>query len=262
MALPITIPYTFAGSTGTAQLSQLDADLSYLATTINNIGNGTVPLGNVLVTGGAWQGGAVQPLYGGTGITTAPSNGQLLIGNGGIYSLGTLIAGSGVTITNAGGSITIASTGGGGGNATNITIGNTTITNGTSGRVLYDNSGVIGEIAPGNIGNVLTSSGSAWISQAAGGNSSIVVGTTPISNGANTYILYDNSGVVGNAPLSFPSLSSTVYVPGTTTTTTPSSNQTLCVTRTGTNTWGFSTQTVSTSAPSGGNAGDVWYRYA
>lgn len=41
----------------------------------------------------------------------APSNGQLLIGNGTGLTRSTLTAGSGVTVTNATGSITIASTG-------------------------------------------------------------------------------------------------------------------------------------------------------
>lgn len=52
-------------------------------------------------------------IYGGTGITTIPSNGQLLIGNGTDYTLNTLTAGAGLAITNAAGSITpsIANTG-------------------------------------------------------------------------------------------------------------------------------------------------------
>lgn len=49
---------------------------------------------------------------GGTGTSTTPTNGQLLIGGAGGYSLSTLSEGSGITITNATGSISIASTGG------------------------------------------------------------------------------------------------------------------------------------------------------
>lgn len=44
---------------------------------------------------------------GGTGLNTAPSNGQLLIGNGADFNLSTLTAGSGITITNGAGSIQI-----------------------------------------------------------------------------------------------------------------------------------------------------------
>ena len=51
---------------------------------------------------------------GGTGRSTIPTNGQLLIGNGTGYALSTLTAGSGISITNNAGSITItnSSTGG------------------------------------------------------------------------------------------------------------------------------------------------------
>jgi len=49
---------------------------------------------------------------GGTGLTAAPTSGQLLIGNGSGYTLATLTAGSGITVTNASGSITVARSGG------------------------------------------------------------------------------------------------------------------------------------------------------
>jgi len=45
---------------------------------------------------------------GGTGLTALPANGQLLIGNGASYTLGNIIAGTGISITNAAGSITTA----------------------------------------------------------------------------------------------------------------------------------------------------------
>jgi len=51
---------------------------------------------------------------GGTGLGATPTNGQLLIGDGNGFVLSTVTAGSGVTITNATGSITIAATGTGG----------------------------------------------------------------------------------------------------------------------------------------------------
>jgi len=53
---------------------------------------------------------------GGTGLTTTPTNGQLLTGNGTNYSLNTLQAGTGISIANAPGSITISATG-----ASNVT---------------------------------------------------------------------------------------------------------------------------------------------
>ncbi|MCC7437131.1 MAG: hypothetical protein IT211_01405 [Armatimonadetes bacterium] len=52
--------------------------------------------------------GTLNVSNGGTGLSTAPTNGQLLIGNGTGYTLGTITAGTGVTVTNGAGSITIA----------------------------------------------------------------------------------------------------------------------------------------------------------
>jgi hypothetical protein len=46
---------------------------------------------------------------GGTGLTAFPTNGQLLIGTGSGYALANLTAGDGMAITNASGSITLAS---------------------------------------------------------------------------------------------------------------------------------------------------------
>jgi hypothetical protein len=46
---------------------------------------------------------------GGTGLGSTPTNGQLLIGNGTGYSLATITAGTGISVTNGAGSITIAS---------------------------------------------------------------------------------------------------------------------------------------------------------
>jgi hypothetical protein len=45
---------------------------------------------------------------GGTGLSTLPTDGQLLIGNAGAYSLNTLTAGRGIAITNGPGAISIA----------------------------------------------------------------------------------------------------------------------------------------------------------
>ena len=91
---------------------------------------------------------------GGTGVSTAPGNGELLIGNGSGYTLATLTAGSGVSITNSAGSITLSATGLGGtvtavtatgplassgGTAPNISIANSTGT----GSVVLDNGPII-----------------------------------------------------------------------------------------------------------------------
>jgi hypothetical protein len=61
-----------------------------------------------------YSGTALPVANGGTGVTSTPTNGQLLIGNGTGYTASTLTAGSNITITNSSGGITIASSGGGG----------------------------------------------------------------------------------------------------------------------------------------------------
>jgi len=52
--------------------------------------------------------GTLEVSQGGTGVTTTPTNGQILIGNGSGFTLATLTAGTGITITNTSGTITIA----------------------------------------------------------------------------------------------------------------------------------------------------------
>ena len=55
--------------------------------------------------------GVVQIQNGGTGLGDFPTNGQLLIGNAGEYKLNTLGYGSGISVTNGAGSITVSNTG-------------------------------------------------------------------------------------------------------------------------------------------------------
>jgi len=56
-------------------------------------------------------GGGLPVTSGGTGLTTIPTNGQLLIGNGTGYTLNTLGYGSGISVANGSGTITVANTG-------------------------------------------------------------------------------------------------------------------------------------------------------
>ena len=59
--------------------------------------------------------GTLQTYQGGTGTSSSPSSGQLLIGTSfSSYQLATLTAGTGISVTSASGAITIAATGGGG----------------------------------------------------------------------------------------------------------------------------------------------------
>jgi hypothetical protein len=52
MALPVTVPNTFAGATASIPLSQLDTNFDTLSNAINGIANGVESLANVQVTGG------------------------------------------------------------------------------------------------------------------------------------------------------------------------------------------------------------------
>lgn len=52
MALPITIPNTFANATTSIPLANLDANFTTVVNAINGIGNGSESLANVAITGG------------------------------------------------------------------------------------------------------------------------------------------------------------------------------------------------------------------
>jgi len=133
----------------------------------------------------------VSVANGGTGITSY-STGDIVYASA-TNTLSKLTAGTnGYVLTLAAGVPSWAAGGGG------LTIGTTSISGGTTGRILYDNAGVVGElasvpvanggtgaatltanavligngtsavtaVAPGTTGNLLTSNGTAWVSTA------------------------------------------------------------------------------------------------
>ena len=63
------------------------------------------------ISTGTWNATNISIAKGGTGLSTTPTNGQLLIGNGTNYTLATLTQGTGMTITNGAGSITVTNAG-------------------------------------------------------------------------------------------------------------------------------------------------------
>lgn len=73
-----------------------------------NVFKGTGSLTNAVDLGTAEVSGVLPIANGGTGNSSAPGQGQLLIGNGIGFSLNSLTAGNGITITNGAGTITIA----------------------------------------------------------------------------------------------------------------------------------------------------------
>jgi hypothetical protein len=112
-------------SISAAAVSGLAASATTNTTDAANITTGTLPSGRLIggytqvtgvgaLTSGQWNATTISPVYGGTGQTTY-TDGQLLIGNstGNTLAKSTLTAGSGITITNGSGTITIAASGGG-----------------------------------------------------------------------------------------------------------------------------------------------------
>lgn len=105
---------------------------------------------------------------GGTGLTTIPTNGQLLIGNGTGYSLATLTAGDNVTITNSAGGITIAASGGGGGGVSSVTgSGNIASSGGSTPNITF--TGTL-PVANGGTGVTASSGANSVVLRDANGN--------------------------------------------------------------------------------------------
>jgi hypothetical protein len=82
--------------------------------------------------------GVIPVTSGGTGLTTIPTDGQLLIGNGTGYTLNTLGTGSGISVANGAGTITVANTG----VLSNIA-GTGISVSGATGNVTIANTGVL-----------------------------------------------------------------------------------------------------------------------
>jgi hypothetical protein len=163
---------------------------------------------------------ALAVTSGGTGLTTIPTNGQLLIGNGTGYTLNTLGTGVGISVTNGSGTITVANTGvlsniAGTGisvsSATgNVTIANTgvlsfsggttgltpaTATAGTvalAGTLVIANGGTNGSATPTAYG-VAYGTGTAYAFTAAGTTGQVLTATT---GSAPTWAAPATSGTV------------------------------------------------------------------
>ena len=135
--------------------------------------------------------GIIQIPNGGTGLSSYPLNGQLLIGNtaGKRYDLRTLTAGAGITITNGAGSITIAGTGG---TVTSVSVVSTngfagTVANSTTTPaitltttitgILKGNGTAISAAVSGTDYAPATSGTSILYGNGAGGFSNVTVGT-------------------------------------------------------------------------------------
>ena len=142
--------------------------------------------------------GIIPVASGGTGLSTIPTNGQLLIGNGTGYTLNTLGVGAGISVTNGIGTITLANTG-----VLSFSGGTTGLTPATAttgavtlaGTLVIANGGTNGSATP-TAGAVAYGTGTAYAFTAAG-----TAGQVLTSNGAGvpTWTTNANGDVTGPA---------------------------------------------------------------
>ena len=131
------------------------------------------------VTGGGL--GITPVINGGTGLSTIPTNGQLLIGNGTGYTLNTLTPSSGITVTNATGAITVANSG-----VLSNVAGTGISVSGATGNVTISNTGVVS-----------FSGGTTGLTPAAATTGAVTLaGTLAIANGGTNGSAVPTAGAV------------------------------------------------------------------
>ena len=137
-------------------------------------------LGNIAIS----FSGTLTPEQGGTGLAATPGIGAILIGNGSNYSLGSVAAGPGVTISNDGTTISISLSGGG--------------YSGPPGADGQDAEDVTYYVPPGPSNAVSLMSGVSWTSGTGTPQGAVVapVGSlfTRLDGGANTTLYVKESG--------------------------------------------------------------------
>ncbi len=177
-----TISYTLSNAAAGSLFGNFTGSSG--APSYNAPGSADTLLG-VAHTGGGLE---YKSLTAGSGVTVTAAAGSITVANAGVTSA---IAGSGISVSAASGAVTISNSGvtanvAGTGISVSSSTGSSTIslstpvsvanggTNATSlagNGVLAMNSGgtAATSIAPGTTGNVLTSNGTSWVSQAGGG---------------------------------------------------------------------------------------------
>jgi hypothetical protein len=161
---------------------------------------------------------AVTPVInGGTGLNTIPTNGQLLIGNGTGYALGTLTASTGITVTNGAGTITVTNS------LPDLTVvltgaGTTVVTGTYPNFTITSNDAFVGTVTSvgwtGGIVSVATptTTPAFTVAGTSGGVPYFSSGTTWASSGALTANNLVLGGGAGAAPTVLGSLGTTTTV--------------------------------------------------
>jgi hypothetical protein len=148
-------------------------------------------------------GSALPVSSGGTGITTIPTNGQLLIGNGTGYTLNTLATGAGISVANGVGTITITNTGvlSFSGGSTGLTPNTPTTGNVVlSGTLLAKNGGTgFGSYAIGDILYANTTTTLAKLADVATGNALISGGVSTAPSWGKIGLTTHVSGILPTA---------------------------------------------------------------
>lgn len=191
MALPITVPFTFANATTTQNLSSLDADFLTVYNAVNGIGNGSVSLSNVSITGGSITGASVNANVTLTSVDVAFGNIANFSSNTAMYATGkaysTLHA-----LTDAS-SITVDLSVG---NNFYVTLGGNRIlsnpTNATAGQ-----SGIV-YISQDSTGSRTLSYGSNWRFP---GNTAPTLTTTANAVDVIVYTVFNSSSITAQAVL-------------------------------------------------------------
>ncbi|GEM_PF-2813869 len=157
---------------------------------------------NTLIFTPVWQ-GILGIGRGGTATSTTPNNGQLLIGNGSGYTVGNLIQGSNVLITNSTGTITITVTSTPAFSSISLTNPLAAIYGGTGtstysrGDILVaQNSSTLVRLPVGTDGQVLMVSSSAplgiaWVTLSSSPTSSPTVTTNSAASIASTSVTFN-----------------------------------------------------------------------
>ena len=153
--------------------------------------------------------GVIQIENGGTGLSTLPTNGQLLIGDTttGAYVLNTLSAALGVSVTNGAGTITIANTGvlsnaGGLGVSVSSATGDVTITNtgvlSTIAGTGISVSSATGDVTIANTGVLSFNAGTTGLTPNTATTGAVTLaGTLAIANGGTNSTATATAGGVG-----------------------------------------------------------------